>query len=145
MRGKRLAAPRGLVYEVWTQPEHVGKWWGPNGFTTTTKEMAVQPGGTWRFMMHGPDGTDFPNKIVFEEVAPNERLVYTHSDDTESGLSFHVTVTFEEKEEDKTLLTMRSVFRTAEERNMVVEKYGAIEGGRQTLARLDAYLSQQKK
>jgi uncharacterized protein YndB with AHSA1/START domain len=132
------------VYEVWTQPEHVGNWWGPNGFTTTIKEMAVKPGGTWRFMMHGPDGTDFPNKIVFEEVAPNERLVYTHSDDTESGLSFHVTVTFEEKEEDKTLLTMRSVFRTAEERNMVVEKYGAIEGGKQTLARLEAYLQQKK-
>jgi len=135
-----LNAPRELVYEVWTNPEHVINWWGPNGFSTTTYEMEVKPGGVWRFMMHGPDGTDYPNKMVFEEVTANEKLVYTHSADKEDGHSFHVTVTFEEQE-GKTLLTMRSVFRTAEERNMVIEKYGALEGGRQTLSRLEAYLS----
>jgi uncharacterized protein YndB with AHSA1/START domain len=134
-----LNAPRQLVYKVWTGQEHLAKWWGPNGFTTTTHEMNFAPGGTWRFMMHGPDGTDYPNKMVFEEVIPNQKLVFTHSDDADNGLSFHVTVTFEEKG-DKTLLTMHHVFGTAEERNMVVEKFGAIEGGRQTLTRLEEHL-----
>lgn len=134
-----LNAPRQLVYEAWTQLEHLTKWWGPNGFTTTTHERKLAIGGTWRFMMHGPDGTDYPNKMVFEEIVPNERLVYTHSADNDEGLSFHVTVTFEDRN-GKTLLTMRHIFSTAEERNMVIEKYGAIEGGRQTLTRLEEHL-----
>lgn len=57
-------APRKLVWKAWTDPNHVAHWWGPNGFTNTIHEMNVAPGGVWRFMMHGPDGTDWPNKIV---------------------------------------------------------------------------------
>jgi uncharacterized protein YndB with AHSA1/START domain len=63
-----LNAPRELVFEAFTQPEHLAKWWGPNGFTITTHEMEVKPGSAWRFMMHGPDGVDYPNKIVYEEL-----------------------------------------------------------------------------
>lgn len=135
-----LNAPRELVWKAWTQPEHVKHWWGPNGFTNTIHEMEVKPGGIWRFMMHGPNGMDFPNKIVFNEVVINERLVYTHSseDDNDPNL-FNTTVTFE-KQGEKTLLTMRAVFATAEERDRVIKEYGALEGGNQTLARLADYL-----
>lgn len=131
-------APRELVFEAWTRREHIGQWWGPNGFTTTTYEMDVRPGGVWRFMMHGPDGTDYPNRIVYEEVVPAERLVYAHGD-FETTL-FHVTVTFT-VEGGRTRVRMRLLFPTAEARDYVVREHGAIEGGRQTLGRLEQYLA----
>ena len=134
-----FAAPRSLVWKAWTDPKHVAQWWGPNGFTNTIHEMAVKPGGVWRFMMHGPDGTDYPNKIVFIEVVEPERLVYVHGDEDDPD-QFHVTVTFAEQA-GKTTLTMRSVFRTAAERDFVVEKFGAIDGMNQTLGRLGEYLA----
>jgi uncharacterized protein YndB with AHSA1/START domain len=59
-----LGARRSLVFRAWTDPQHLARWWGPRGFTTTTHSMDVRPGGEWRFVMHGPDGTDYKNKIV---------------------------------------------------------------------------------
>lgn len=134
-------APRELVFDVWTSPKHVGKWWGPNGFSITTSEMSVKTGGVWRYMMHGPDGRNYPNKMVFIEVTKPERLVYHHSDDGEGEvpIEFHTTVTFEDVG-GKTKLTMRSIFPTAEGRDRVVREYGAIEGGQQHLARLAEHL-----
>ncbi|TAL46485.1 MAG: hypothetical protein EPN92_06135 [Chitinophagaceae bacterium] len=135
-------APREMVWEAWTNPEHVKHWWGPDGCTNTIHEMEVKPGGVWRFMMHGLNGMDFPNKIVFNEVVKPERLVYTHSSEDENDPNlFHTTVTFDDKGE-KTFITMRGVFATAEERDRVVKEYGALEGGKQTLRRLEEYLSQ---
>ena len=86
--------------------------------------------------MHGPDGRDYKNKIIFTEVVEPERLVYRHAGEDEyEDVRFHVTVTFEAQGR-KTLLTMRSLFATAEERNDVLTKYGAAEGAKQTLERL---------
>jgi uncharacterized protein YndB with AHSA1/START domain len=135
-----LSAPRDLVYEVWTNPKHVAQWWGPNGFTNTIHEMTVKPGGVWRFIMHGPDGVDYPNKIVFLEVEKPARLVFLHSDDVEGGMQFHVTVTFEDIGKNKTNVKMRMLFGTAEQKDKVVTEYGAIEGNKQTMDRLEAYL-----
>jgi uncharacterized protein YndB with AHSA1/START domain len=73
-----INAPRALVFKAWTKPAHIGNWWGPRGFTTTTHSMDVRPGGEWRFVMHGPDGTDYQNRIVDLEVVEPERLVYDH-------------------------------------------------------------------
>jgi len=138
-----INAPRELVWEVWTKPEHVKHWWGPDGFTNTIHEMEVKPGGVWRFMMHGPNGIDFPNKIVFNEVKKPDLLVYTHSSDDEKDPTiFQTTVTFE-KDGEKTFLTMRAVFATVAERDRVVKESGAAEGGKQTLSRLEAYVSAQ--
>ena len=135
-----LNAPRELVWEAWTKPEHVKHWWGPNGFTNTIHEMEVRPGGVWRFIMHGPDGRDFPNKIVFNEVVKPERLVYTHSSDDDNDPNvFHTTVTLEDRD-GKTAITMRAVFATAEERDRVVKEYGALEGAKQNVERLATYL-----
>src|SRR3977135_379237 len=115
------------------------------GFTTTTDEMEVKPGGVWRFVMHGPDGTDYKNKIVFLSVVRPERLVYRHAGDAGTDpVRFHVTVTFA-AQGSKTRLTMASIFETAEERNRVVEKYGAIEGGKQTLSRLAEHLARLRR
>jgi len=136
-------APRSLVFDAWTDPQHVGSWWGPTGFTTTTHEIDVRPGGVWRFIMHGPNGVDYPNKIVYLEIAKPALLVYDHGDEGQPGY-FRVTVTFAE-ENGKTRLTMRSLFATAEEREMVVTTYHAIEGGNQTLDRFAEHLAKVKK
>ena len=135
-----LAAPRELVFTVWTDPKHISQWWGPRGFTTTTHEMDARPGGIWRFLMHGPDGTDYPTKIVYTEVVKPERLVYAHGDDNGSdSREFHVTVTFTESA-GQTVVTMRMLFATAEERNQTAA-FGAIELGNQTLERLAEHLA----
>jgi len=133
-------APRELVFEVWTDPEHMVQWWGARGFTTTIHEMDVRPGGVWRFVMHGPDGTDYDNKVVFVEVVKPERLLYDHGAGDESDLPpFRETVTFDE-EGDKTRLTMRAVFISPADRDKAAE-FGAIEGGNQALDRLGEYLA----
>jgi uncharacterized protein YndB with AHSA1/START domain len=133
-------APRELVFQAWTDPEQVVQWWGPRGFTTTNHEMDVRPGGVWRFVMHGPDGTDYANRVDFLEVVAPERLVYEHGPDGESeGLSFRSTVTFDD-EGGKTRLTLRLVFGSAEERDRAVE-FGALDGGKQTLKRLAQHLA----
>jgi uncharacterized protein YndB with AHSA1/START domain len=129
-------APRELVFKMWTDPEHIVQWWGPNGFTTTIYEMDVRPGGVWRFVMHGPDGVDYQNKIVYVEIVEPERLVYDHV----SGPLFHATVIFAE-EGDKTRLTVQMLFESASELDRVVKKFGAIEGLNQTLGRLKAHLA----
>lgn len=131
-------APRELVFRAWTDPQHVARWWGPNGFTITTHSMDVRPGGEWRFVMHGPDGTDYPNHITYREVVRPERLAYAHGDGTREH--FQVEITFEEEAERRTRVTMRSVFPTAEARDYVVRVVGAIEGGKQTMARLAEHL-----
>jgi uncharacterized protein YndB with AHSA1/START domain len=134
-------APRERVFEAWTDPEQVVQWWGPRGFTTTTHKMDVKPGGVWRFVMHGPDGRDYQNKITYLEIVRPERLVYKHGGDEDlEPVSFQTTVTFESQGK-KTLITMRAVFPTAEERDRVVKEYGAIEGGKQHLERLDQHLA----
>jgi len=137
-----IHAPRDLVFKVWTDADHIKEWWGPNGFTNTIHEMNVKPGGVFRFMMHGPDNMNFPNKIVYTEVVKPEKLVYVHSDD-EGSQRFDVTVTFEVLK-DSTLLTMRTVFSTAAERERVIKEVGAIEGGNQTLDHLQAYVAAQR-
>lgn len=133
-------APRNVVWEAWTDPKHIIHWWGPTGFKNTIHEMNVKPGGVWRFIMHGPDGTDFPNRIVFKEVVKPKLLSYYHSSDVDDDPGqFDVTVNFEVKG-NATEITMRMVFKTKERRDIVVAKYGAIEGNRQTMNKLEEYL-----
>jgi uncharacterized protein YndB with AHSA1/START domain len=138
-------APRELVFQVWTDPKHVAQWWGPKGFTTTIQEMDVRPGGIWRLVMRGPDGTDYKNKIVFLEIVKPQRLVYKHEPEKGTELSTHeTTVTFESQDSPgatKTKVTMRMLFASAAAREHIVKKYNAIEGGNQTLDRLAEHLA----
>jgi uncharacterized protein YndB with AHSA1/START domain len=133
-----IDAPRELVYEAFTDAKHVGHWFGPDGFVTTTRSMDVRPGGQWIFVMRGPDGTDWPNVVTYQEVSPPSRLRYLHGHDREPDM-FNVTVTFDDQN-GKTALTMRSVFKTAAAREFVVRERGAVEGAKQTVDRLEVYL-----
>jgi uncharacterized protein YndB with AHSA1/START domain len=134
-------APRELVFEAWTDPKHLPHWWGPNGFTLTIHEMDVRPGGHWRFTMHGPDGVDYPNWVLYEEIVKPERLVYSHGGGKEGDdAEFQVTASFA-KQGGKTKVTMRMLFKSAADRDRVVKEYGAIEGANQTLDRLAAHLA----
>ena len=138
-----FAAPRELVWTAWTDPKQVAQWWGPRGFSTTIRKMDVRPGGVWEQTLHGPDGASYPNKSVFKEVVRPERIVYAHDGCREHGpgASFTATWTFEAIETDKTRLTIRMVFATAQERDFVVKEFGALDGGRQTLERLGAQIA----
>jgi uncharacterized protein YndB with AHSA1/START domain len=140
MSGTRLIdAPRELVWSVWTDPKHLARWWGPDGFRTTTSSFDFRPGGVWRFVMHGPDGRDYDNRITFDEIVPPARMQYHHGggDDVEP-VQFRTTVTFDAIGE-RTRVTLRGVFPSAEERARVVKEYGADKGLTQTLARLGEY------
>lgn len=133
-------APRELVFKAWTDPEHLPKWWGPMGFTTTVQEIDVRIGGVWRYVMHGPDGVDYNNKIVYHEIVSPERLVYAHGGGDEDE-QFHVTVTFAEQANSMTELTMTSRFKSAAYLEKVVKEYGSIEGAKSTLNRLEEQLA----
>jgi uncharacterized protein YndB with AHSA1/START domain len=104
--------------------------------------MDVRAGGVWKLVMHGPDGTDYPNKSIFTEVVPYERLRYRLSGGKRGGpaAQFEMTATFED-DGDKTRITMRMVFASAEARDENVREYGSIEGGKQTLERLVEHVS----
>jgi len=134
-------APRELVWRAWTEPKHIEKWWGPIGFTTTTKVFDFRPGGQWLHTMHGPDGTDYRNDITFTDVVEPERIEYDHG----PSPVFHTTVTFQEESLHKTLFTMSALFPTVGERDRTIEKFGALEGMHQTLWRLNEYLEQLSK
>lgn len=133
---RTLNAPIALVWEVWTNAEHIAKWWGPNGFTNTITTMDMQPGGEWNLVMHGPDGTDYKNKSIFMEVIRHKKIVYEH----DSSPKFTATITFEEQGE-QTFLTWHMLFETREQFIQVVKTFKADVGLRQNIEKLEAYLT----
>ena len=139
-----INASRERVFEAMTDIQQVAQWWGPTGFTTTIHKMDVRPGGVWEHTMKGPDGAEYINKSVFVEIVKPERIVFSHGGgkigDEDRGVSFKATWTFEAEGENKTKVTLRSVFLDAESRDRVVKQFNAIEGGKQTLGRLDEHM-----
>lgn len=133
-----LMAQREKVWRAWTDPERIGRWWGPRGFTTTTHSFDLRPGGHWKFVMHGPppERRDYQNFITYTEVVEPSRLVYKHGGDLDcEPINFHVTVTFADVH-GCTLATLCMTFQDAATKDFVEQTYGAIEGGKQTLSRL---------
>lgn len=137
--GRVFDAPRELVWEAWTKPEHAEKWWGPNGFTTKTKKADFRVGGLWRHDMIAADGTVFPNRTEYIEIVKPERLVYTNGDDANPEM-YRATVTFMEFA-GQTHVNMITVFGDKAVLDRVVNERGAIEGGKQHLERLAEYLA----
>lgn len=135
-------APRELVWKAMTDPEHVGVWWGPDGFTTTTKSIDVRPGGSWVYTMHGPDGRDYPNAMTYREVVRPERLAYRHgtSEEENPDEDFGATVTLEDLGDGRTRVTMISLFPSDAARELVIREYGALEGDVQHLEKLADHL-----
>src|SRR5262249_27657323 len=121
---REFDAPRDLVFAAFTDPKHLAQWWGPDGFTTTTHAFDFRPGGAWRFVMHGPDGRDYQNRIVFDEIKQPERLAYRHTggDDVEP-VQFIQTLTFEDLGGNRTRLTWHGRFPSAAERTRLIKDY----------------------
>jgi uncharacterized protein YndB with AHSA1/START domain len=136
---REIPFTRELVWKAMTDPEHVNRWWGPDGFRNEGATMDFRVGGAWTFEMVGPDGTRYPNHSVFKEITPLSRLVFDHGDG--ERMWFEATVTLQETGIG-TLITLRQLYLSRESRDEVVDKYGAIEGGKQHLAKLEAYIKE---
>ncbi|MFD1824156.1 SRPBCC family protein [Mumia zhuanghuii] len=136
-----IDAPRELVFEAFTEVRHLSQWWGPEGFTTTTRSFEFRVGGEWDFVMHGPDGTDYQEWITWTGIVPSERIAMLHGESRDDPNAFESVLTFE-PDGPATRIEMRTVFPTAELRAEAVEMFHAIEGGEQTLANLAAYVAQ---
>jgi uncharacterized protein YndB with AHSA1/START domain len=141
-----IDAPRELVFEAFTEVRHLSQWWGPEGFTTTTRSFEFREGGTWDFVMHGPDGTDYQEWITWTEIVAPERIALRHGESRDDPNAFQSVLEFA-PDGAATRIEMRTVFPTKELRDEAVEKYHAIEGGEQTLSNLAAYVAEiaQKK
>jgi uncharacterized protein YndB with AHSA1/START domain len=134
-----VGAPIDLVFKVFTDPDHIDQWWGPDGFRNETHEMDFSVGGLWRYTMHGPDGKDWPNWIRYQDITPPTRIAYEHGGEMGEVAHFDGVITLL-PEGDKTRVTITLIFPTPEARNATL-KFGAVDGGYQTLARLDVYAS----
>lgn len=132
-------APVKMVWDAWVDPVQVAKWWGPRGFSITTTQKDVRPGGSWTYVMHGPDGVDYPNKTLFHEVEKYSRLVYDHGGNDDRPPLFRVTVNFSENN-GKTEMDMTMALATAEaaqQTRVFIKKAG----GNSTWDRLAEFLS----
>ncbi len=138
---RSIDAPPELVFEAFTEVRHLAQWWGPEGFSTTTRSFEFRVGGEWDFVMHGPDGTDYPEWITWTEITPPSRIVLLHGECREDPNAFESVLTFE-PDGRATRLQMRTVFPTQELRDVAATEYHAIEGGEQTLAHLGAYVTE---
>ena len=136
-----IGASRELVFEAFTEVRHLSRWWGPDGFTTTTRAFAFRVGGEWDFVMHGPDGTDYQEWISWTEIAPPERIALRHGASRDDPNAFASVLTFT-PDGVATSIEMHTVFPTKELRDQAVVTYHAIEGGQQTLGNLAAYVTE---
>jgi uncharacterized protein YndB with AHSA1/START domain len=138
---RQVPFARELVWKAITDLAHMRQWWGPDGFTIEKLSLDLRVGGAWTFDMIGPDGVRYPNHSVFTEVAPPSRLVFDHGDG--QRVWFIASIILDATDAGTgTLVTLRHLFPSREERDLVVEKYGAIEGGKQHLAKLEAYVQE---
>lgn len=141
---KHFEAPVELVFETWTTHEHLSRWWGPDGFTITTKAMDFSENGIWDFVMHGPDGKDFKNRIQYMEIQKPNRIRLRHIGDGDTNqtedVHMEAVITFQKTQNGETDLTMEQIFPSKEELERVEKEYGAIEGGRQHIGNLGKYI-----
>ncbi|MCB9745747.1 MAG: SRPBCC domain-containing protein [Alphaproteobacteria bacterium] len=126
------------VWAAWTRPEALSQWYGPEGFRTETERFELRPGGEWVFRMIHPEHGTYPNHVRFLEVAPPERVVYEHVEGGEHRFLTQFTLT---RVAGGTRVELLNRFPTAEALRKVIEEVDAVEGGRQTLARLDAFVA----
>ena len=68
-----------LIFAAFVNPERLARWWGPSGFSNTFNQFEFKPGGKWLFVMHGPDGKNYPNESKFIDIVTNEKVVIRHS------------------------------------------------------------------
>ena len=136
-----IDVPVDLAFEVWSSHEHLCKWFGPDGFTITTKNLSFRNGGTWEFIMHGPDGKDYKNKVQFLDIKKPDHIYYKHLGDGEGApdVNFEARIHFA-KAGEGTSLVMEQIFPSKDELERINNKYGAIEGAKQHMGNLAKYL-----
>lgn len=132
VHSRLIDAPQERVFRAFAEPTHLARWWGPNGFSSTFEVFEFRPGGTWRFVMFGPDGTSYPNESVFREIVVPERVVFEHISE---GHHFFMTITFI-AQGNQTLVGWRQVFDSAEHRERIASFVQ--EANEQNLSRLAA-------
>jgi uncharacterized protein YndB with AHSA1/START domain len=134
-------APVAAVWDAWTDPDQVSKWWGPRGFTLTTHSKDLRPGGTWRYTMHGPDGVDYPNVIDYHEVEERAKLLYDHGGSDDRPPLFRVLVRFAPVGK-RTRMDMTLTFPTPEAA-LETRKFIKAASGESTWDRLAEYLEKE--
>ena len=135
-----LDATRQAVFAAWTHADAFCQWFGPDGFTCTVREMDVRPGGRACFDMISGGGTVFTNRFDYLEVVPVQRLVFDHGSDTDDDPArFRVAIVLDEQADGKTVLTLRQLHPTVEQRDAKIG-FGAVELGLQTLQKLARHL-----
>ncbi|CAC9976567.1 MULTISPECIES: SRPBCC domain-containing protein [Flavobacterium] len=131
-----LKAHTDIVWEMWTNPEHISNWWGPNGFTNTIHKMDFEKEGEWNLTMHGPDGKNYPNRSIFKEIIPFKKIVFEHFNP-----HFITTVLFE-SENSETLLDWTLLFDSEEMFDIIVKAHKADQGQKENIEKLEKYLSE---
>jgi len=134
-----FAAPRRLVFEAHSRPEHVRRWWGPRGGSMTTCEMDFRPGGVWRFVITKPGGQQYAFRGEYREIVPPERLVYTFEFEGMPGSITVDTITFAEHE-GRTTLSCVSRMDSIEARDAMLQS-GMEHGAAETYDRLEELLA----
>lgn len=140
---RQLEAPPGLVFDAWTDPAQLPRWWGPHGMTTPVCEIDLKVGGLFRTLMRDPSGKEYPNSGVYLEVRRGERLVFTDAYEPgwmPAGEPFMTVVVTFEAAEGGTRLTARARHWTVEARERH-EAMGFHGGWGQMMERLEAHLA----
>lgn len=132
---RKLKATVAQVWEVWTNPVLIPNWWGPDGFTTTIHKMELHEGGEWKLTLQAPDGTNYPNRSIFQEIIPLEKIAFEHFNP-----HFFTTVIFISDGEE-TQMEWSMVFDSTEIYETVVKAHKADEGLRQNVEKLEKYLA----
>lgn len=132
-------APRQRVFAAWTQPEHVTRWWGPQGFSMLICEIDLRPGGRWRYVLRAPDGHEFAFSGVYREIVPPERLIYTDGYEGLPGHEAIVTLVFDERDGTTTIVST-SRYQSIEDRDAHIAS-GMQQGMTETLDRLARHLA----
>jgi len=125
------------VWAAWHDPKKIAQWWGPAGFQSTVKKLDVRPGGRFEVVMHGPDGVDYPNVYIFEQIQEKKQLIYTNVGSERFGLAPFQSVFDLESVGNKTRVVLKARFISEEDKRKHVEEFHAIEGSRQLLQRLE--------
>ena len=131
-------APRRLVWEALSKPEHVPHWWGPRRNTMTSCELDLRPGGSWRFVLRGPDGNEYAFRGEIRELVPPERVVQTFEFEGMPGAVSVETLTLTEHD-GRTTLTATSTFDSVEALDGMLQS-GMEGGAAETYDRLEEYL-----
>ena len=130
-----LNVPKEVAYQAFANPEHLEKWWGPEGFTNTIHEFDLRPGGKWIVTMHGPEKGNYENSSVFNTIIENQLIAWSRV----SQPIFDMEVEFEKINESQCRISFRMIFNSVEESNKI--RHFALPKNEENFARLETELA----